>query len=147
MDDYAAQAEERLRAAGYRMTRSRQQVIAALAATDRALSPYALIEHLRAGRPRTTPDVVTVYRVLDLLETLGLAHRVHTVPGWVACTWPETDGCHHHIICAECGRIAEVGGEDLAADLHTAPAGWTVRGHVLEYSGTCPECQVGGAGG
>ncbi|MBI5834755.1 MAG: transcriptional repressor [Armatimonadetes bacterium] len=142
MDDFAAHAEGRLKAAGYRLTRARRVVVAALAQADRALSPYAIIERLRATESGAPPDVVTVYRVLDLLETLDLAHRVHTVNGYVACSRLRVDGCHHHpIICAGCGRIAEIDGhavepltEPLGAD------GWTITGHVLEFSGLCPEC-------
>jgi len=143
MDDYAAHAESRLKAAGYRMTRSRRVVIDMLARSDRALSPYGIIERLRADSVEATPDVVTVYRVLDLLETMDLAHRVHTVNGYVACARPKVAGCHHHpVICSGCGRIAEVDGH--AAEPLTSPAGvdgWTITGHVLEFSGLCPDCR------
>ena len=143
MDDYAAFAESQLKAAGYRLTRTRRVIIEALAHADRALSPYAIIDRIRSSAADSAPDVVTVYRVLDLLETMDLAHRVHTVSGYVACSRPRVDGCHHHpVICAQCGRIAEIDGHQI--EMLTDPAGadgWAITGHVLEFSGLCPDCQ------
>lgn len=141
MDDFAADAETQLRSAGYRVTSSRRQVLSVLADADRALSPYAIREALGAGA--AVPDVVTVYRILELLTALDLAHRVHSVNGWVACSRLRCGGCHHPVICEGCGRIEEVEGhqlEPLERDL--AAAGWAVRGHVLEFRGLCPACRT-----
>jgi Fe2+ or Zn2+ uptake regulation protein len=139
MDDFEAASEACLRRHGYRLTRSRRLVIAALAEADRALSPYGIIEHLAAATP--VPDVVTVYRVLELLQTLDLAHRVHSAGGYVACTRLSGHGCHHPVICSGCGRIAEIEGDELAPIEHRlAAGGWRITGHVLEFQGLCPRC-------
>lgn len=139
MNDFVDEAEGRLRAEGYRVTRARRQVIAILASADRALSPYALLEALVEQRP----DVVTVYRILELLEHLGLVHRVHSLNGYVACTRLAGGGCHHPLICIRCGRIAECQGEGLhELEARLAGDGWEVTGHVLEIQGVCPSCRA-----
>ncbi|MBI2298253.1 MAG: transcriptional repressor [Armatimonadetes bacterium] len=140
MSDFAGDAEERLRQHDYRLTSARRQVIAVLAGSDRALSPYGILEAIAGSG--TPPDVVTVYRVLDLLESLHLVHRVHSMNGYVACTRLSADGCHHPLICTRCGRIAEVRGEAFAHAVERMSAdGWEVTGHVLELSGLCPACR------
>jgi Fe2+ or Zn2+ uptake regulation protein len=88
MDDFRASAENRLREHGYRLTRPRRQVLAVLAESDRALSPYAILEHL--AQEGEAPDVVTVYRILELLESLQLVYRGHTLNG---------DAAYHHAPC------------------------------------------------
>lgn len=147
MDNFAAQAESRLKEAGYRLTNSRRLVIGTLAEADRALSPYGIIEQLRARGSGAAPDVVTVYRVLDLLGTLDLVHRVHTVNGYVACSRLRVDGCHHHpVICARCGNIDEIDGHQVEPLTQPQGAdGWLITGHILEFSGLCPACRAAGA--
>lgn len=138
---YVEFALERLRERGFRITRGRRLILDALARADRPLSPYALHDRLcDAGSP---VDTVSIYRTLETLEQNGLAHRVASVGGYVACRLEGDPGCHHHLVCRECGRVEEVECEGLQADEVGAAAAsrFRVEGHTVEYRGLCDSCQ------
>ena len=130
--------EERLRAAGYRLTPARRAVIRALAEAGQALAPTEVLTAAREGCP--TLGRATVYRALRLLVQLGVALPV-PVPGGVK--YRLAAGDVHRLVCRGCGA-------ELALDLCVASAlaaqlahrsGYLIAGHVLEFYGLCPECQ------
>ncbi|MBN1314533.1 MAG: transcriptional repressor [Anaerolineales bacterium] len=131
---------EIIRNAGYRLTKSRLAVLQVLAEVgsyaDAATIYYLgrdILPHL--GR-------VSVYRTLELLCELGLARKVHS-----------PDGCHsfgradslegHYLVCQQCGLITEFPcyGLDELLETVALQSGYTIRDHMLQLEGICPECQ------
>jgi Fe2+ or Zn2+ uptake regulation protein len=124
-----------------RLTGSRRAVVRALARARRALLPEEV--HARALARRSGLGIVTVYRTLALLESLGFVRRVH-----------RDDGCHryastalshgHHVVCRSCGRAAEFPGmenlEGLAREV-ARKTGFLIEGHVFGLTGLCPRCR------
>ncbi len=80
---YEEAALSELRAAGYRITMPRVQVIRALADTQVALSAYAIHEKIINSGGKI--DVVSVYRILSTLQEVGLIHHIGIVDGYFPC--------------------------------------------------------------
>jgi Fur family ferric uptake transcriptional regulator len=89
----------------------------------------------------------TLFRSLELFSDLGLLERLDLPSGehaYVACA-PRH---HHHVVCARCGRTAEVADLGLAEVMAKAGrrTGFRIDAHRLELYGTCRDC-VAAAGG
>ena len=80
---YEEHCLQELRAAGYRITMPRIQVIRALADASEALSAYAIHERIMSSGGRI--DVVSVYRILATLQQVGLIHHIGIVDGYFPC--------------------------------------------------------------
>ena len=133
--------EGALSAAGHRITEPRRVVMQVLDGAQRPLSPQEIYERGQALHPRL--GLVTVYRAVELFESLDLVRRVH-----------REDGCHgyllskpghrHVLMCERCGRAVEFAGEDdLEALIERVEArtGYAVAEHLLQLFGLCPGCR------
>jgi len=104
-----------LRAAGYRITMPRVQVIRALADTDVALSAYAIHEKIVSGGGKI--DVVSVYRILSTLEEVGLIHHIGIVDGYYPSKVEGAKDQSQVVVDAETGVVREL---ELPADVVAA---------------------------
>lgn len=140
--DYVEYGCDQLKSHGYRVTAPRTRVLRLLNGEDRALSPYDMRNHLRQQGVRM--DVVTVYRALEVLERLGLVHRIYSTGGYVRCRRGDLDGHHHHLVCSQCSRVAEITGDQLdeVVTRVEAESGYRVAGHILELFGLCGACRA-----
>ena len=142
-EDIAAPLAEQLRARGLRLTPQRARVLAAVSGLEHA-TPEAIGARLReeAGAGGSAPDTSTVYRTLELLESLGLVWHTHLGRG--APVYHAAERPHLHVVCASCGEIASAPPDllDEAAERLAADLGFTVDvGHVA-LSGTCRTCRT-----
>jgi Fe2+ or Zn2+ uptake regulation protein len=102
MDDaraYEEHALKELRAAGYRITMPRVQVIRALGDTKKALSAYAIHEKIISGGGKI--DVVSVYRILTTLQEVGLIHHIGVVDGYFPCRMANCHGKRSEVVVFE----------------------------------------------
>ncbi len=133
--------EDRLAAAGFRITAPRRAVMEVLQEARAPLSPQDILEHGGAIHPEL--GLTTVYRTVALLSDLGLVRRLHRsngCRGYVAAS----PGHRHHVVCRECGRTVEFpGAKDLAALIGRVEQStdYRVEGHLLQLFGLCPDCQ------
>lgn len=88
-----------LRAAGYRITMPRVQVIRALADTNTALSAYAIHEKIIGSGGKI--DVVSVYRILATLQEVGLIHHIGVVDGYFPSRLPGANGKWSQVVVCE----------------------------------------------
>ncbi len=127
---------------GGRMTRSRREVMRVLLEAEAPLSPREIRARARQHYPSL--GLVTVYRTLDVLESLAFVRRVHREDGCHAY-FPATPGHHHILLCRRCGRALEfTGGSELAALIERleAETGYRVEDHLLQLLGLCPACRA-----
>jgi len=104
---YEEHALKELRAAGYRITMPRVQVIRALADTKKALSAYAIHEKIISGGGKI--DVVSVYRILSTLQEVGLIHHIGVVDGYFPCRMENCHGKRSEVmVCEETGDVMEL---------------------------------------
>jgi Fur family ferric uptake transcriptional regulator len=130
---------EKLKQAGYKLTRPRQAVIDVLESHPEHMSHDQI---LRAGR-KIFPQLsrATVYRTMDLLVELDLLRPMYLndptqrfVSGY---------GGHHHLVCSGCGTVFEFEHctvDQLAQEL-SQKYRFQIQGHLLEFYGKCEVCQ------
>jgi Fur family ferric uptake transcriptional regulator len=142
---HQANWQAHLRARGYRLTPQRQLVLEAVAKLGHA-TPEAIVTEVR--RTADGVNISTVYRTLDLLESLDLVFHAHLGHG--APTYHVTsDSAHVHLVCDECGHIQEIP-PDAVADLVERlrdEHGFTVNVDHVALAGRCADCSAAGGVG
>ncbi|MFN7109649.1 MAG: Fur family transcriptional regulator [Brevundimonas sp.] len=134
-------AESRMTAAGERMTPPRRRVLSLLLETGEPVKAYDLIA--RFGEDGQAAKPPTVYRALEFLERLGMAHRIASISAYVACT-DDGDAAHAaaFLICDCCGATREVSGPDQSAmNAAAAAAGYAIARTTIEAHGRCAACR------
>ena len=129
-----------LQAQGYKATKPRKLVLEVLEETEKPLSPYDIQEILRQhGRHL---NHVTIYRILDLLCSLNLAHKMLSGGGFVKCSLDDVEGCHRFMVCQDCGTIREFADERLCRGENefARNLGFHTQYHISEFSGLCSRC-------
>ncbi len=125
---------------GYKLTAQRRAVLKAIANSHEHLTPAEV--HERVKQENSKIGLVTVYRTLELLSELGLICQVHREGKSQSYTLAPS-GHHHHMICSECGTVADFNDCDLG-ELETRlsrETGFEIEGHLLEFYGRCRNCQ------
>lgn len=120
-------------------------VLGALRAQRRPHSAYELIDELRS---HGVSAPATVYRALQRLIKLGLAHRLESLNAFVACADGEHCAAARSVvfaICDECGRVEEISEIDVTPSVGkwTKTSGFTVRSMTFELRGQCRACSGG----
>ncbi len=133
-----------LGASDYRATDARLTVASLIAEraghfTAADLVAAARVQHRGLGR-------ATIFRALDMFAELGVIERLDLPSGdhaYVACERVH----HHHVVCSNCGRTADVDDAGLNA-VTTEVArrtGFRIDTHRLELFGLCPDCATDAA--
>jgi Fur family ferric uptake transcriptional regulator len=132
--DYA----EQLRLADLRVTRPRLAVLEAVHA-----NPHSDTDTVFSAVRSNLQDVSrqAVYDVLHALTSAGLVRRIQP-SGSVARYESRVGDNHHHIVCRQCGLIADV---DCAVGDTPCLTASDSHGFVLDeaevtYWGLCPDC-------
>lgn len=125
---------------GAPMGHNEQAVLTALRGSEAAQSAYEILDAVR-GQGLKAPT--QVYRALEKLVKRGLAHRIESLNGFVACRHPQDKGFAAFAICTQCGAVCELADEGLIAPLkHWADGEAFAIGQVtLEVRGLCSHCQ------
>jgi len=134
------EAMEELRGQGYKVTRSRRLVMEVLDKVDKPLSPYDIQRLLQ--QQGEALNHVTIYRTLDLLCRLNLAHRVLLSGGFIRCALSPQGGCHRFMVCRGCGSIREFIDDALCHEESgiTRTLGFHTEHHYSESLGLCSDC-------
>mgnify|MGYP001163438748 CR=1 FL=1 len=132
------ESENRLRAAGLRVTRPRIAVLSAVHEHPHADTGKII------GLVREDLGGVSHQAVYDVLEALTEANLVRRIqpPGSVARYESRVGDNHHHLVCRSCDAVIDV---DCA--IGSAPCltplvdhGYVIDEAVVVYRGLCPEC-------
>lgn len=81
--------------------------------------------------------LATVYNNLHALTEAGLIRQVHTGEG--ADFYDRTPAKHDHAVCAKCGKLFDLPGEDLTPFLESR-SGYPVFSYHLTVTSLCPDC-------
>jgi Fe2+ or Zn2+ uptake regulation protein len=136
---------ETFRRHGRKVTAQRQCVFRVLHGNVDHPTAEAVYEVARAEMP--TLSLKTVYQTLRELAELGEIAPLDLGTG-AARFDPNVEVPHHHLVCAECGRV-----RDLEADLGRirVPAsraqGFEVASTEVIFRGRCPECRTAAVAG
>ena len=98
----------------------------------------------KAKEAYTEIGIATVYRTLEIFETLGIINRLQFSEdrGLYEFNPGYHKHYHHHIICLGCARILEFN-EDLLEDIEAAVSrntGFSIVDHSLAIYGYCKAC-------
>lgn len=129
-----------LRAAGLRLTRPRELILARLRAEH---GPFQ-VKDLHDALPGGVCDLVTVYRCLEAFEAAALVQKVSFGDGTVRYEFSMGGHHHHHLICTQCQRVETLGNEVCPQKVVEKIAQlkkFTQVRHTLEVFGLCPDCQ------
>jgi Fur family ferric uptake transcriptional regulator len=136
-----AALEERLRAAGLRVTATRVAVLRVLAdATDHPRVDQ-VIERVRAHGISISTQAA--YDVCEALHRASLARRIEPAGQPVRYEARVGDN-HHHLVCRSCGAAADV---DCTVGRSACMQPSDAQGFVIDeaevtFWGLCPDCQT-----
>jgi len=126
--------------AGKKFGANQVRVLEALLQDHRAASAYEIVERVAESGKRLQP--VQVYRALDTLMEMGLAHRVQSINAYVACTTEEA--CHNPqlLFCSSCKRVAELASDTISALISKTAkqSQFKLNYGLVELVGLCPDC-------
>ena len=139
-DQAPQDAEQRLRAAGLRVTRPRTAVLTALRERPHA-DTDAIIGAVRTAYGPVSHQAV--YDVLRVLTDAGLVRRIQPT-GSVARYEVRVGDNHHHVVCRRCGTIADV--DCAVGDTPCLTAsddrGFEIDEAEVVYWGLCSSCST-----
>ena len=131
------QLRETLHRRGMRMTPQRQLVLDALVELEHA-TPEQVHQQVATRTP--TVNITTIYRTLELLESLGIVRHTHLGHG--APNYSVHEHGHVHLVCHNCGHVIEAPCDvmdELRGTLRTR-YGFELDASHLALSGTCRNC-------
>jgi Fur family transcriptional regulator, ferric uptake regulator len=142
------EAEATLRATGERVTDPRVTVLSTLLACDHAVSHLDVAATIAKHH---TIDRVTVYRVLDWLVSVGIAHRIagddrvwrfmiSSSAGSSKAARKTVNHAHAHFTCNTCGQTFCLDNVQPKMNVKL-PTGFRTTEVDLKIRGLCAECK------
>ncbi len=128
----------RLRASGHRLTPQRELILEAVDELGHA-TPDQVFAFARTRSQAI--NLSTVYRSLEVLESLDLVRHAHLSDR--APTYHSVrDREHFHLVCRTCGRVVSVAPDKVAAfeQVLRAELGFVMDVGHLTVFGECEEC-------
>ena len=138
-DAFLAEAEELVTAKGQKLTPIRRKVLHLLLESEEPAKAYDLLANLDGEGAAKPP---TVYRALDFLQEMGLAHKIESLNAYVACGHANHEHSAVFLICQACGAAEELHATETSEALskETSSAGFVIQNAVIEARGTCRKC-------
>lgn len=139
-DEQIAEAERRCTAANETLTPLRRRVFELLIDQHGPAKAYDLLPLLDSEKQAKPP---TIYRALDFLVRMGLAHKIESLNAFVACDIGSCERSTIFLICENCGAAEEFDAGHALVDLEAAAKkdGFAIRRTMIEASGLCSVCQ------
>ena len=130
----------KLRERGMRVTSQRLVIHRALAAEPQHVTAEQVLTRVRGSLPGTS--LPTVYATLELLERLGLVHRVATGG---AILFDSRIAPHSHAVCRRCRRVSDLESKPGTREALRAArgAGFRPDDAQLVVWGLCADCADG----
>ncbi len=127
---------------GARITEQRKLVASIIDEVKAHADADEIYRRARKTDPRIS--LSTVYRTLALLKSEGLVQD-HRFDQEHAHFEPVLDKRHQHIICSECGAVAEfdLSLDDLQRSKLESATGFVYAAAQIEAVGVCPDCRRG----
>jgi Fur family transcriptional regulator, zinc uptake regulator len=138
---HIADAQKRCSEAGESLTPLRKRVLELLLDQHGPAKAYDLLPLIDADKAAKPP---TIYRALDFLVRMGLAHRIESLNAFVACDVGACARSTIFLICEKCGGAEEFDAGHALIDLADAAKkdGFSIRRTMIEASGLCAQCQA-----
>ncbi len=131
---------EQFRHHGYRLTEARIHVTRALCQAGTYVGAYDIYNTLQELNIHV--GIASIYRVLELLCSLGLVQREEFGAGGEK--FRISSNSHtHQLVCSGCGQAQEFSNCALnsMAQALERTSGFKIQDHWLRFFGLCPTCQ------
>jgi Fur family ferric uptake transcriptional regulator len=142
-----AEAKQRLRSLGLKVTAPRLAVLHVLERAERPLSHAEVVT--RVGDRLTTPDAgwdrATVYRNLVALVGVGLV-RISSHAGGIyryEVAREAKDCSHPHFVCDDCGIVSCLPEAEVVTKKKIGRWSKSLRSAEVQFVGRCPSCSGG----
>ncbi|MBA3709932.1 MAG: transcriptional repressor [Planctomycetes bacterium] len=142
--DLLRSVREEARRRGVRWTAQRQIVLETFLASHDHISVDEL--HHRVREIDHSVSAATVYRTINMLVDIGVAHKRNFGSSSASFESALTKQHHDHLVCTACGQIEEFH-HDLIETLQDEVAkdrGFSLSHHRMELYGVCAACQLKG---
>lgn len=141
VETFLAEAEDIALQRGQRFTRIRRKVLRLLVESNEPAKAYDLLANLDGEGAAKPP---TIYRALDFLQEVGLAHKIESLNAYVACGHTSHNHSAVFLICDSCGSAEELHAVETAKALtaETDAASFKLQNAVIEARGTCKACNA-----
>lgn len=139
-------AEKQCQQRGTRLTQKRKTVLMGLVKSKHAMTAYELVDHCKEELGESIP-AMSVYRILEFLETENLVHKLKLANRYVACTHIACDHSHaapQFLICTQCYKVEEI---DISRSTmntlrrNVEEAGFELVSEQLELDCICASCE------
>ena len=135
---------------GGRLTEKRKRILELLLVSTTPLSAYEVADAYNKREEASMP-AMSVYRILDFLESEQLVHKLSSANKYVACSHIACTHAHQipqFLICGKCQSVKEIAIpksiiEEL--DLQVANAGYKLVNSQLELQCLCDGCLASAA--
>jgi len=127
---------------GLKFTIQREVILETLYRSDEHLTPEALHKKIQESYPDLKTGIATIYRTLGLLESEDIVTSLSF--GAQGKKYELGAKEHHdHMICTECGAIAEFVDEEIEKRQHAIADrfGFLMKDHSMQIYGVCAECR------
>jgi Fe2+ or Zn2+ uptake regulation protein len=133
---HAAALAEACRAGGLKATPQRIAILRVLRAAHDHPSAEQVCARVRESQPGVS--LGTVYKALEALEQCGLISEVARV---AECKRYDANlAPHHHLVCTDCGAIADHHDDALTPSLPASLPGFTAASVQVQIFGRCASC-------
>ena len=127
--------------ADLKLTKNQTLVLSVLEESSIPLSAYTILERLGEHGLRAPPQV---YRALDKLLDLGLAHKLASMNSFLACQHTQC-GSHQvtsFAICDGCEQVSEIINTEFERHLNSLAndVGLQPTRSTIEIHGLCDQC-------
>jgi Fur family zinc uptake transcriptional regulator len=127
------------------LTRNQHLVLDALTGAMGPLSAYGILDRVRGDGIKAP---LQIYRALDKLVAMGLAHRLESLNAFVACAHSDDhhEGLAAFAICETCGRVDEFADSVVEERLASwsGATGFKAERTTIEIRGHCRDCVAAG---
>lgn len=131
---------------GSRLTEKRKRILELLVVSSTPLSAYEVADAYNNEADAKMP-AMSVYRILDFLESEQLVHKLSSANKYVACSHIACSHSHEipqFLICRKCQSVKEIAiAKDIIDELdnQVAGAGYKLLNSQLELQCLCASCQ------
>jgi len=133
-----AAALEALKLSGLKQTAPRKAILVALSLNH---GPFTA-EEVHKLVTKAACDQATIYRALTQLAEASLLRRCDFGDGIARFEIAHGGHHHHHIVCNQCKRVEIIEDDEIEKiDRFARKRGFANVSHILEFFGTCPQCQ------
>lgn len=127
---------------GLRTSKNRDEVIALLQKQSAPMAVEDIYENIRKTNSKIS--LSTVYRIIEKLVNLNIAHKVTTLDDNKALYEIVKDSHthHHYMICVKCKKMIPIDDcpvKELEKKIENK-TGFNITGHKFELYGECENC-------